>query len=445
MKVDQKRVYNLNNKEIKNGSIVYWMSRDQRTSDNWALIFAKELAEENNRDLSVVFFISSQFLGATIRQYDFMIKGLKEVEDSLLKKNIPFHIFIGTPQEKGEQFLKKIRPGALVTDFNPLKIKKNWNRFFIKNIDFPFYEVDAHNIVPCRFVSQKQEFAAYTIRPKINKLLDQFLTDFPKIKKQEQVSTEKVNWSKVYNSLNIDNSVKQISWLVPGERAGKRMISKFINNKLNNYSRDRNNPNIDGQSNLSPYIHFGQISTQRIALSVKNSKAEKKCKEEFLEELIIRKELSDNFCFYNKKYDSVEGFPNWAKQTLDKHKKDKRDYLYKLKDFERGETSDNLWNAAQREMIKKGKMHGYMRMYWAKKILEWTKSPKEALKIAIYLNDKYHLDGRDSRGYTGIAWSVGGVHDRAWAEREVFGKVRYMSYNGSKSKFNVKDYIKSNL
>jgi len=203
--------------------------------------------------------------------------------------------------------------------------------------------------------------------------------------------------------------------------------------------------NQKGQSNLSPYLHFGQISAQRIALEVRKARLDPEAQKAFLEELIIRRELSDNYCYYNPDYDRPSGFPAWAQKTQATHQDDRREYDYSSEQLEKAQTHDPLWNAAQMEMVHKGKMHGYMRMYWAKKILEWTKSPEEAQRIAITLNDKYELDGRDPNGYTGIAWSIGGVHDRAWGERPVFGKIRYMSYNGSKSKFDVKGYIADNL
>jgi deoxyribodipyrimidine photo-lyase len=161
----------------------------------------------------------------------------------------------------------------------------------------------------------------------------------------------------------------------------------------------------------------------------------------YLEELIIRRELSDNFCWYNEYYDTVESFPEWAKKSYYRFRHDKREYIYTLKQFEHAKTHDELWNAAQMEMIITGKMHGYMRMYWAKKILEWTATPTDAMNIAIYLNDTYELDGRDPNGYAGIAWSIGGVHDRAWFERPIFGQVRYMARSGCEKKFNVKAYI----
>jgi deoxyribodipyrimidine photo-lyase len=217
------------------------------------------------------------------------------------------------------------------------------------------------------------------------------------------------------------------------------MLRRFIKNRLSRYPDERNDPTKEVVSDLSPYLHFGQLSAQQVALEVRKSGM--KGREDFLEELIIRRELSDNFCFYNPHYDRFDGFPDWAKKTLDEHRKDPRDYIYTLEQFESGQTHDELWNAAQMEMVKRGKMHGYMRMYWAKKILEWTKSPEEAQEIAIFLNDKYELDGREPNGYVGIAWSIGGVHDRAWGQRPVFGKIRYMSYNGCRSKFNVAKYI----
>jgi len=214
-----------------------------------------------------------------------------------------------------------------------------------------------------------------------------------------------------------------------------------LSETLIGYNEDRNDPNRRGLSNLSPYFHFGHISPQRVALEIKDSSLSNADKDVFLEEMIVRRELSDNFCEYESNYDSFEGFHPWAKNTLNEHREDKRDYLYPKEQFEQADTHDLLWNAAQNQMRLTGKMHGYMRMYWAKKILEWSPSPEIALQVAIDLNDKYELDGRDPNGYAGIAWSIGGVHDRAWFERPVYGKIRYMNFNGCKSKFNVQKYI----
>ena len=217
-------------------------------------------------------------------------------------------------------------------------------------------------------------------------------------------------------------------------------MQSFINNKLVDYDERKNNPNYQQLSNLSPYLHYGQISAQRIALELERFDNT----DSFLELCIIRRELSDNFCHYNEQYDVYGGFPEWAKQSLDEHRNDSREYIYNKEQFENSATHDDLWNAAQNEMKIKGKMHSYMRMYWAKKILEWSNDPELALQIAIDLNDKYSLDGRDPNGYTGIAWSIGGVHDRPWFERPVFGKIRYMNFNGCKRKFDTENYINMN-
>ncbi|MDY6826901.1 MAG: hypothetical protein SVV67_06965 [Bacillota bacterium] len=217
----------------------------------------------------------------------------------------------------------------------------------------------------------------------------------------------------------------------------------FIQNKLANYEENRTDPNAGGHSALSPYLHFGQLSAQRLALAVQDAEEPGIRGDAFLEELIVRRELADIFCYYNEHYDSVDAFPRWAKETLEIHAADRREHLYSLQEFSEARTHDPLWNAAQKEMLLKGKIHGYLRMYRAKKILDWTENPARAMQIAIKLNDSHSLDGRDPSGYAGIAWSIGGVHDRAWFERPIFGKIRYMSYNGSKSKFNVEACISS--
>ena len=446
--MNKNRVKNIKKGKKKKGPVVYWMSRDQRTNDNWALLYSQETGLLEKEPLIVVFCLTTDFSGANIRNYDFMLRGLKEVEKELNKKNITFYLINGDPAKEIPKFIKKNNVSILTCDFSPLKIKKHWLNNISKSISIPFYEIDTRNIVPCQIASPKKEYGAYTIRPKIHRLLPEFLDDIPKLKKHPFLWKEKVapvDWKTVINTLKIDRNVSKIKWLEPGEKAAKKILSTFLTNKISKYDSDKNDPNKDVLSNLSPYLHFGQISSQRVVYEVQKNCYDLKSEQVFLEEIIVRRELSDNFCFYEENYDSFEGFPSWAKKTLNDHRGDIREYLYSEKELEEANTHDQLWNAAQIEMVKNGKMHGYMRMYWAKKILEWTNSPEEALKIAIYLNDKYELDGRDPNGYTGISWSIGAVHDRAWKEREIFGKIRYMSYNGCKSKFKVKEYIKKHL
>jgi deoxyribodipyrimidine photo-lyase len=429
------------------GPVIYWMSRDQRVHDNYALLYARELSVQKNRPLGVVFNLVPDFLEATIRQYGFMLKGLKKLEKELNNYNIPFFLLLGEPGKNIPGFVKKNDISILISDFDPLRIKRNWKRQVAKEINIPFYKVDAHNVIPYRLVSDKQEFAAYTIRPKIHKHLPEFLVEFSELKRMktyENFSVNSIDWVTAEKSLNVNREVKEVNWIVPGEEAAIESLKYFLENKFDNYAENRNDPNIDAQSNLSPYLHFGQISAQRIALEVKSFGGNPDSEKAFLEELIVRRELSDNYCFYNYNYDSFNGFPDWAKQTLLIHKEDKREFIYTKDEFESAGTHDDLWNAAQNELLNTGKMHGYMRMYWAKKILEWTNTPQYALNIAIYLNDKYELDGRDPNGYAGCAWSIGGVHDRPWPERETFGKIRYMNRNGAKRKFDIDAYVKNN-
>ncbi len=296
--------------------------------------------------------------------------------------------------------------------------------------------------------SPKQEWAAYSFRPKILRSLEEFLTPFPPLSPHPYPAPEAappVETEALLKALPLDRTVPPVTWLPPGEAAAREHLRRFVAEKLPAYDRDRNDPTREGQSDLSPYLHFGQLAPQRAAWEVRESQAPPAAKKAFLEELIVRRELSDNFCFYNSRYDSVAGFPDWARRTLDDHREDAREYIYTLAEFEAARTHDPLWNGAQLEMVHRGKMHGYLRMYWAKKILEWTASPEEALETAIFLNDRYELDGRDPNGYVGIAWSLGGVHDRAWGERPVFGKIRYMSYKGSAGKFDVQTYINRQL
>ena len=442
--VNPKRIRLLQNGDNKKGPVAYWMSRDQRLHDNWAVYFAQQLAEEKKEKFCIVFCLLPNFLEATIRQYDFMLKGLEELESEANKFNIPFFLLSGKPEEEIPKFIKEKNISNLVSDFDPLRIKRIWKRDTAKKIDIPFYEVDAHNIVPCLQASGKLEFAAYTIRPKINKKLPEFLDLYPELKKQkksENFSSNKITWKEVINTLQINFDVKEVNWINPGSKAALKTLEDFLKNKLENYSDERNDPNKDAQSNLSPYLHFGQISAQRVVLETQMFGGNPETEKSFLEELVIRRELSDNFCYFNKNYDSFEGFPEWAKKTLIEHRKDQREFIYNVEEFEQAKTHEDLWNAAQKELTVRGKLHGYMRMYWAKKILEWSKSPEEALRISIYLNDKYELDGRDPNGYVGCAWSIGGVHDRAWFEREIFGKIRYMNLNGAKRKFDVENYI----
>lgn len=421
------------------GPVVYWINRDRRRDDNWALLYAQQIALERKVPLIAVFCLVPTFLDATLRQYDFMIRGLAELERDLTEANIGFRLLLGSPKDVLLPFLESTTPSLLVTDFEPLRIKRQWINEVVDGSSVPFHQVDAHNIVPCWVASPKLEFAAYTIRPKITRLLPTYLEEFPQVERHpfDGPQSPLTDWTAVRQTLRVNTSIGPVSWLTPGAAAGRARLDAFVS-KIELYA-DRNDPTKPGQSNLSPYFHFGQLAPQRAAIATPQAGEHSAS---FLEELIIRRELSDNFTHYNDRYDSFDGFAAWAQQTLNDHRNDPRDYVYSLEQWEGARTHDELWNAAQRELITTGKLHGFMRMYWAKKILEWSASPDEALAMGIYLNDAYALDGRDPNGYVGVAWSVGGVHDRAWFERPVYGKIRYMNANGCARKFDVKSYIR---
>ena len=447
MIVNPSRVHHIHQSTVRSGPIVYWMQRDQRTTDNWALLYAQGQALAMQQPLVVVFCLVPGFVGATIRQYRFMIKGLTDVERNLDILSIPFYLLNGMPEKILPGFLRKIGAGMLVADFNPLRITMKWKAEVKDLIDISFLEVDAHNVIPCRYISDKQEYAAFTLRKKVEKHLPEFLTDIPGLINQPdfhfQYKFESTDWTAVMNSLIVDRSVAEVDWLEPGETAAVGALNNFLINRLDGYSTARNFPDQKGQSELSPYLHFGHLSPQRLAYEVLRADVNPESKMAFLEELIVRRELADNFCLHNPQYDRFTGFQSWAQASLNKHRDDTREYIYSVFQFEYSQTHDPLWNAAQLEMVTTGKMHGFLRMYWAKKILEWTPSPEEAMEIAIYLNDKYELDGRDPNGYAGIAWSIGGVHDRPWGERNIFGMIRFMNFAGCKRKFNVEKYINS--
>lgn len=442
--VDQARVSVIKAGVERPGPVVLWMSRDQRVRDNWSLHFARDLALSQAVPMIVVFGLAPRFLGATLRQYGFMLRGLAELEGRLKTLDIPFFLISGDPGREVGRFVERHRACALVTDFDPLRIKTQWKADAARTIAVPFFEVDSHNIVPCRAASPKAEYGAYTLRPKLRRMLTDLLTPFPAMKRHPhrwKGTQPTIDWRRVLASLKVDRTVAEVDAPVPGEAAALRSLRRFVSKGLPRYDAARNDPSQDGQSGLSAYLHFGQLAAQRVALEVLRSDAPERAKEAFLEELVTRRELSDNFCFYARDYDQASCFPAWAKRTLDKHRRDRREYRYALRQLEAARTHDPLWNAAQTEMVVSGRMHGYLRMYWAKKVLEWSPSPEAAMAAAIYLNDRYQLDGRDPNGYAGIAWSIGGVHDRPWGERMIFGMVRYMNEKGCRRKFDVDGYI----
>lgn len=444
--VDARRVQVKNKHTATDGPVVYVMAREQRVQDNWALLYAQEQAVERSVPLCVLFALGPMFASGTARHNAWMVASLKEVQVDLKVHNIPLYIEIGEWADIIPTFVTTHQVGELVFDFNPLQPVRSWRDAVVNQVDCKVVEVDARNIVPVWQASDKLEYAAYTIRPKITRQLGEFLTPIPELQTQSKslaktLPNTPIDWSTVASFRTFAVDAVLPDRFTPGAAAGQAMLQDFIDHRLVGYSEARNDPNGDGVSHLSPYLRWGNISAQRVALRVKQAAVSDEDKAAFLEELIVRRELSDNYVYHTPDYDQVTGAHAWAQKTIAEHVDDKRDYLYTLEQLERAQTHDDLWNAAQLQMVTEGKMHGYLRMYWAKKILEWTQSNQEAIDFALTLNDRYNLDGRDSNGVTGVMWSICGVHDRAWTERAVFGKIRYMNYNGCKRKFDVKAYV----
>jgi len=441
--VDSRRVQSLNEQTVGTGPVLYVMAREQRVADNWALLYAAEQAVARDVPLLVLFALAPMFNNGSARHNEWMVASLQEVAANLTRQQIPFYIRTGDWVETVLHFVQEYHIGEVVFDFNPLEPVRSWREKAAARLACQAAVVDARNVVPCFVASQKAEFAAHTFRPKLTKLLKDFLTQFPALPTVPTYSAKvpAIDWQLVRDYRQCDYQEPVPTIYTPGEAAAIAMLDDFITHRLDGYATKRNDPTVVGVSNLSPYLRWGNISAARVALAVQAALAPRADKEAFLEELIVRREVAENYVYYTPAYDTCAGAHAWAQKTLDEHRTDKREYIYTYEQFRAGKTHDELWNAMQRQLITEGKMHGWCRMYWAKKILEWTASPETAIVVALTLNDHYELDGRDSNGVTGVMWSICGVHDRAWTERPVFGKIRYMNFAGAKRKFPVAQYI----
>ena len=441
--IQKERINILNDEKPKDGKyVLYWMQAAQRTEYNHALEYAIRKANELKKPLLVFFGITENFPGANLRHYYFMLEGLKEVRNNLAKIGIRMIVRLQSPDAGAVELAKN--SAMVIVDAGQLRIQRQWRKTVAEKLECPLYEVETNLIVPVEEAADKENFSAGTFRPRITKQFDKYLVPMKHSRPKQKSpglkfkSFDIENIEKAISKLKIDKSVGRVENFQGGTSQAEILLRDFIKNKLDKFELLRNDPCADYVSNMSPYLHFGQISPLYIALEI--SKTKSKGKDSYLEELIVRRELSYNFVFYKPKYDTFACLPPWAKRTLNFHRTDKREYVYTLKEFENAETHDPYWNAAQKEMMLTGKMHGYMRMYWGKKILEWSRNPQTGFRIALELNNKYELDGRDPNAFAGVAWCFG-KHDRAWGERPVFGKIRYMNAGGLKRKFNADAYV----
>ena len=430
--------------------VVYWMQRAQRGVDNHAVDLALKIANVLGLPLVVYFAGISNFPHANLRHYVFLSQGLPDVKADLAARNIPF-VMRRAPHQSHEQFLADVDAAFLIGDENPMREPERWRKHLASRIKVPFWTVDTDVVVPSKLID-KAQYGAYTIRPRLYRLLPEYLHPYENLhaghvwKRPRGFHADSVLEDMTRDWKDFDRSVAPVEMWKGGTHAALKRLKLFTGKILEDYDTQRNHPEIDGTSCMSPYLHFGHIGSLTIALAVeaaaKSNPKLRAVRDSYFNELIVWRELAINFVRYTPNYDSPDCAESWAKTTIAEHARDEREHLYTLRQLEGAQTHDDLWNAGQIQMVRYGWMHNYPRMYWAKKILEWTPDVATAMKFAIYLNDKYFLDGRDPNGHAGIAWAILGKFDRAWGERPIFGKVRYMSGASTGRKFDSKKYIR---
>ncbi len=466
------RIKNLNSHSEKACEyVVYWMQQSARAHYNHALELALQQAAALKLPLLVLYVLTDNFPEANLRHYRFLLEGLEDTRARLAERGIQFNLLRGEPVAAVSAIAH--RAAMLVCDCGYLRIQRQWRAAIAAAIDCRCIQVESDVTVPVEAAYPKEAYTAGILRPKLHAVMESFLVELPETPVQKpSLETDFGLESMVAGipdcslipadrpltgrngleaDLQIDRGVAPVDWIGGGTSAALQRLEEFLAAKIDHFHELRNDPSVDYLSHLSPYLHFGHISVLYIVLQVLAMREQSKQGDQgsaigegaaaFIEELVVRRELAMNFAYYHPEYDSYNCLPEWAHKTLAAHEVDRRDYLYSLEQLESAETHDPYWNAAQREMSRRGKMHGYMRMYWGKKILEWSPRPREAFDRALYLNNKYSLDGRDPNGFAGVAWCFG-KHDRAWPERPVFGKTRYMNANGLKRKFDIEAYVR---
>ena len=448
--VQPSRVHALNDQPPRADAkyVLYWMQGSQRTRCNHALEHAIDRANEHDLPLLVCFGLTDgSYPEANARHYAFLLEGLRDTAANLKKRNIAFVCKVGNPADVALHYAKDA--AFLVSDTSYTRPPRQWYEAVAAAVGCPYERVETNVVVPVETASDKQEYAARTIRTKLHKKWDEYLVPL-----QERLVKHKADKLKVdgdidvsdpaaaRKKLHVDEGVSPSPLFHGGEDAAADLLSRFLDGKLADYAEERNEPSNDKHSYMSMYLHFGQISPLELALAVRDSKkGQKSDRDSYLEELLIRRELAKNFVHFQPDYDAYKCLPDWAQKTLADHRDDPRPKRYTRAELEAAETDDPYWNAAMRQMLLTGFMHNYMRMYWGKKVIEWCNTPEYAYDTLLYLNNKYFIDGRDPNSYSNVAWCFG-LHDRPWTERPVFGKVRYMNAAGLERKFDIQKYVR---
>lgn len=443
--MENKRITILNDKNERDETyVLYWMQQAQRAHHNHALTYTIEVAKELDKPVIVAFALMVDYPEATVRHYTFMLEGLQEVKKELAKRKIKFVLQYGHPEEVIEELAKDA--ALVVCDRGYLRHQRKWRKSLSDKLNVKLVQIETDVIVPIEEASDKEEYAARTIRKKLMSQLDHFkaLPKEPKVSKSSlplSVTGESFDdIPALLDELKIPPEPGAVSYCLKGGTSeAKKRFKKWLADSYRQYEENRNAPSESDVSMMSAYLHFGQISTHWLLAQLKNRRGKNRAA--YTEELVVRRELAINFVSYNKDYDSLKAIPEWALETLEAHKTDRRDKLYTKEELEQGETDDAYWNAAMKTMRATGYLHNHMRMYWGKQLLLYTNTPQYAYKVALELNNKYFLDGRDPNSYANIAWLFGN-HDRGWTERDVFGKVRSMTKGGLERKIDTEAYLK---
>ncbi|WNG22934.1 deoxyribodipyrimidine photolyase [Cystobacter fuscus] len=445
-RIEAGRIQRLDTRESSGGDyVLYWMQQSARAEHNPALEFAVQRANEAKLPLLVGFGLMDDYPEANARHYRFLLEGLRDTGRALARRRIPFVVQRGSPEVVA---LKLARRAALVVaDRGYLRHQKQWRRTLADKAACPVFQVEGDVVVPVDIASNKAEWAARTLRPKLHRAWDAYLVPLaptPLRTDSTRLGVEGLDLEDVdalLGKLKLDRGVPPVHHRFRGGTSeALRLLRAFVTDHLPEYKESRPHPESGHVSHMSKYLHFGQVSPVVVALAARAAKAADPQRESFLEELIVRRELTQNFCEFTPNYDTYDCLPKWARETLHQHRGDERQHQYSLAQLERARTHDPYWNASMREMRYTGYMHNAMRMYWGKKILEWSSTPEHAYRTLLTLNNTYFLDGRDANSYANAGW-VFGLHDRPWARREIFGTVRYMSAGGLERKADMDAYI----
>ncbi|HEV2214439.1 MAG TPA: deoxyribodipyrimidine photo-lyase, partial [Terracidiphilus sp.] len=430
--------------------VVYWMQRAMRAVDNPALDVAVRAGNALGLPVVVFFSVIPNYPNANLRHYHFLAQGLRDVEVDAAGRGVGF-VVRRHPENRLDAFVDEVEAALVVGDENPCREPERWRQVLAKRLRVPFWTVDADVVVPSKLFGRSY-FLLHHFRPHLKAQLPKFL--------EPEADARPAHVWKPWKTLaqfsldgditagfkDLDRRVKPVDAFTGGTHAAQARLKEFTDERLARYEKARNHPEVKGTSQMSPYLHFGNIGPRMIAHAaedaVRRGKAGEQVKEKFLDELIGWRELAVLFVRHNPNYDNWESAEPWARKTLVEHAGDTRTHRYGLEALERAATHDDLWNAAQREMLDTGWMHNYMRMYWAKKILEWAPDPERAFQWAVELNDRYELDGRDPNGYAGIAWAIVGKHDRPWFDKPVVGTIRPMSGAALRKKIDAEAYIR---